>query len=71
MNLTDWSVLSDHPNKVTKVKVIDYYNWMCDLGERSTANTNIGKISSLYKTYFKSHQDSIPDLIPNVFSEMQ
>ena len=44
---------------------------MCDLGEKSTANTNIGQISSLYKTYFKSHQDSIPDLIPNVFSEMQ
>ena len=36
-----------------------------------TSNTNIGQLCALYKTYYKAHQDSIPDLIPNVFSEMQ
>ena len=70
-NLTDWSILIDHPNKVTRVKVINYYNWMCDNLAHSTSNTNIGQLCALYKTYYKAHQDSIPDLIPNVFSEMQ
>ena len=39
-NLTDWSILIDHPNKVTRVKVINYYNWMCDNLAHSTSNTN-------------------------------
>jgi len=44
---------------------------MCDNLAHSTSNTNIGQLCALYKTYYKAHQDSIPDLIPNVFSEMQ
>ena len=70
-NIQDWSVISDHPHKVTRVKVIEYYNWMCDNGSQSSANTNIGIVSALYKTYYKAHQDSISDLVMNVFSEMQ
>ena len=70
-NFSDWSILSKHPSKVTRVKVIEYYNWMLDNGARSSANTSIGVISSLYEVYYMAHYDSIPDLIPNVFSKMQ
>ena len=67
----DWSILRDHPNRMTKLKVIEYYNWMLDNGARESANTQIGCIAALYKQYYDIHEDQNADLVPNLFSRMQ
>ena len=67
----DWSLLRDHPNRMTKLRVRKYYNWMLDNGARGTANSNIGNLAALYKIYYDLHEDQNTNLVPNLFTGMQ
>ena len=67
----DWSLLRDHPNRMTKLRVQNYYNWMLDNGARGTANLIIGNLAALYKIYYDIHEDQNTNLVPNLFTGMQ
>jgi integrase len=67
----DWSLLRDHPNRMTKLRIQNYYNWMLDNGARGTANNNIGNLAALYKIYYDIHEDQNANLVPNLFTGMQ
>jgi|TARA_B110000046_G_scaffold108727_1_gene116022 hypothetical protein len=54
-NFLDWSILRNHPNRMTKLKVLNYYNWMLDDGARVSANTQIENIAALYSIYHDIH----------------
>ena len=70
-NFTDWSILRGHPNRMTKLRVTTFYNWMLDNGTRGSANCIIGLICALYKEYYNIHEDQNANLVPNLFSGMQ
>ena len=67
----DWSLHRDHPNRMTKLRVQRFYNWMLDNGARGTANTIIGNLAALYKIYYDMHEDQDANLVPNLFTGMQ
>ena len=69
--IKDWSLLRDHPNRMTKLRVQNFYNWMLDNGARGTANLIIGNLAALYKIYYDIHQDQNANLVPNLFTGMQ
>lgn len=67
----NFGVVKGHPQQINELIVTSYYDWLLKNGTmKSTANSYINGLKTLYSKYYKKHYSVIDNLLNNPFNDI-
>ena len=67
----NFGVVKGHPQQINELIITSYYDWLLKNGTmKSTANSYINGLKTLYSKYYKKHHSVIDNLLNNPFNDI-